>query len=238
MTQRPLPPLVRARLEDVAFLHWTVPRAAVRALLPGSLEPDEYAGECYVGLVLLRMRGAAPLGVPVPWLGSFCQVNVRLYVRDRAGGRGVVFRSMDAGRLLPAVVARAVGLPYYWARVRIARRGADVHYDVRRRWPTVAGARARVTVEVGPAIAAPDPLQLWLTEVPALFSVHAGRLVRLPLVHSPWPLHRAAASEVDARLLAAAGLERPSTPPANVLWSPGLAARFGRPRDASQGLRR
>ncbi|MBA3618655.1 MAG: DUF2071 domain-containing protein, partial [Acidothermales bacterium] len=106
------PPLLRVRLADVAFLHWPVPAATARALVPPSLEPDAYDGVCYVGLVLLQLRGAGPLGVPVPWLGSFGQVNVRLYVRDRAGRRGVVFRAMDAGRLVPAAAARAAGLPY------------------------------------------------------------------------------------------------------------------------------
>jgi uncharacterized protein YqjF (DUF2071 family) len=232
------PPLLRVRLADVAFLHWPVPAATARALVPPSLEPDAYDGVCYVGLVLLQLRGAGPLGVPVPWLGSFGQVNVRLYVRDRAGRRGVMFRAMDAGRLVPAAAARAAGLPYAWARVRIERHGADVRYDVRRRWPQAGDAAARVTVRVGRAITAPDRLETWLTEVPALFRARRAGIIRLPLVHPPWPLHHAAASEVDAGLIAAAGLPHPSSPPASVLWSPGVTARFARPRLDSVGVRR
>ena len=38
--------------------------------------------------------------------GSFLETNVRLYSVDEHGRRGVVFRSLEADRLLPVLTAR------------------------------------------------------------------------------------------------------------------------------------
>jgi hypothetical protein len=62
--------------------------------------PDVLCGVTYVGLVAFRMHRVGWLWSPgVPYLGSFPETNVRLYSVDAHGRRGVVFRSMDAGRL-------------------------------------------------------------------------------------------------------------------------------------------
>ncbi|CAM5590843.1 hypothetical protein STENM327S_01597 [Streptomyces tendae] len=54
----------------------------------------------------------------VPYLGSFPETNVRLYSVDAHGRRGVVFRSMDASRLVPVLMGRfGFRLPYLWSRM-------------------------------------------------------------------------------------------------------------------------
>jgi uncharacterized protein len=42
----------------------------------------------------------------IPYLGSFAETNVRLYSVGPDGRRGVVFRSLDAARLMPVLAAR------------------------------------------------------------------------------------------------------------------------------------
>jgi uncharacterized protein YqjF (DUF2071 family) len=66
-------------------------------------------------------------------LGDFDEVDVRLYSKDALGRRGVVFRLLDCGRVLPVLAARAAfGLPYPCARTsrrwygdRLCRAGLD-----------------------------------------------------------------------------------------------------------------
>ena len=52
----------------------------------------------------------------LPYAGTFTEVNVRLYSRDAAGRHGVVFLSLDAGRLVFVLAARTGGVPYVRSR--------------------------------------------------------------------------------------------------------------------------
>ena len=216
---------------DLAFLHWPVEPDAVGPLLPPGVEPDTLGGATYVGLVPLRMSGVGlPVGPGVPYLGTFPETNVRLYSVDPAGRHGVVFVSLEAGRLLTVLAARvAYRLPYCWARMRYGRQGDVVRYRTRRRWPGPLGAGGRVAVRVGEPIADPSPLEHFVT---ARWGLHARRgrhTVWIPNEHRRWPLHRADLLDLADDLVAAAGVTV-SGPPVSVLWSPGVRATFGATR--------
>jgi uncharacterized protein len=221
------PVLLRQDWRDVAFLHWAIGPEVAAPLLPPGTVPDTLDGRTFAGLVALRMERTAPLGgPPLPWLGSFGQVNVRLYSVDRDGRRGVVFLSLDAGRLAPAVVARTAGLPYRWARVGVRRQGDRCGYRVARRTGT---AHASIALRVR-GRRDPDVLDHFVT---ARWGVHhriPGRTVYAAVEHEPWALHAADLLDCDTDLLAAAGLPEVSGPPVSVLFSPGVdGARLGPP---------
>ncbi|MGY1667546.1 YqjF family protein [Geodermatophilus sp. SYSU D00696] len=213
---------------DVAFVHWAVDPAVVAPLLPPGTRPDVHAGSSWVGLVPFRMRRIGVLGSPgLPWVGSFLETNVRLYSVDDRGRRGVVFRSLDADRLLPVLVARAAGLPYLWSRMRIARDGDRITYSSHRRWPGPRGAGGRIEVRVGERLTDPGPLERFLTGRWGLHQTARGRTVYWPNEHPAWPLHRAELLAWDGDLLAAAGPPGVGGPPDSVLFSPGVDVRFG-----------
>ncbi|MEV1328083.1 DUF2071 domain-containing protein [Micromonospora costi] len=216
---------------DLAFLHWAVDPAAVAPLLPPGTRPDVLDGRTYVGLVAFRMVRLGPLAGPgLPYLGTFCETNVRLYSVDTAGRRAVVFRSLDAARLLPVLVARAsLRLPYLWSRMRLHRDGDVLTYTCRRRWPGPRGTRSALAVRVGAPIAEPSPLEHFVTARWGLHTRAYGRTLHLPNVHPRWPLHRAELVHLDDQLVGAAGLAAPSSGPVSVLWSPGVPVRFGAP---------
>jgi uncharacterized protein len=169
-------------------------------------------------------------GPGLPYLGTFCETNVRLYSVDGEGRRGVVFRSLDAARLLPVVVAQvSLRLAYKWAAMRLHRDGDLFTYTCRRRWPDRRGATNRMVVRAGEPIAEPTPLEHFLTARWGLHVRAYGRTLYLPNVHPQWPLHRAQLLHLDDELVAAAGLPAPQGPPDSVLYSPGVPVRFGRP---------
>ncbi|WP_435847489.1 YqjF family protein [Streptomyces cyaneofuscatus] len=225
----PMPPLLTQSWLDLAFLHWAADPADVAPLLPAGTVPDTFDGVTYVGLVAFRMHRVGWLGLPgIPYLGTFPETNVRLYSVDERGRRGVVFRSLDASRLIPVLVARAaVRLPYVWARMGIERSGDTLTYTSTRRWPGPRGARSRIVLRAGEAIAEPTPLEHFLTARWALHSSFFGRTAYLPNVHPQWPLHRAELLECDENLVAAGGLPAPAGEPVSVLYSPGVPVRFG-----------
>ncbi len=236
LTETPPHPVRRAvfsqEWRDLTMLHWPVDPALVAPLLPAGTVPDVLDGVTYVGLVPFVMAGVRILGTPpLPHLSGFAETNVRLYAVDPASGRrGVVFRSLEAARLLPVVAAKiSYRLPYLWAAMSV-RHGVDtVAYETSRRWPGPHGAHSLVRVRRGPAMPA-DELALFLTARWGLFSTwYGGRTAFAPVDHPAWPLHRAELLELSDDLVQVAGLPAPVGAP-HVLWSPGVRVRIGRPR--------
>ncbi|MEU4932268.1 DUF2071 domain-containing protein [Streptomyces yokosukanensis] len=225
-------PLLTQQWLDLTFLHWAVEPATVAPLLPTGTVPDVHDGSTYVGLVAFRMHKVGWFRLPgVPYLGSFPETNVRLYSVDAHGRRGVVFRSMDASRLIPVVMGRiGFRLPYLWSRMAVRSDGDTVTYTSSRRWPGGrGGARSRVVVRPGERIDEPTELEHFLTARWGMHNPFAGGAAYLPNQHPRWPLHRAELITCEENLLTAAGLPAPGTAPASVLYSPGVPVRLGRP---------
>jgi len=219
------------RWHDLSFVHWAVQPELVAPLLPAGVRPDVHDGSTYVGLIGFRMVALGLLAGPgLPYLGTFCETNVRLYSVDGEGRRGVVFRSLEAARLLPVLGAQvSLQLPYKWARMRMVRDGDTLRYTSTRRWPGPRGATSRMSVRIGEPIAAPSPLEHFLTARWGLHVSTYGRTLYLPNVHPLWPLRRAELTELDDTLVATGGLPAPTTAPVSVLFSAGVPVRFGAP---------
>lgn len=223
-------PLLSQWWRELTFLHWPVPPEQVAPLLPAGTRPDVLDGVTYVGLIAFRMSrvGFGP-GPGLPYLGEFAETNVRLYTVDGDGRRGVLFRSLDAARLLPVLVARlGFRLPYVWSRMRLSRAGDEIGYTSRRRWPGPRRARCDLRVRVGEPVGEPSAFEDFVTARWGLHWDGWGRTRYLPNIHPRWPLHRAELLHLDEELVAAAGV-RVDGPPVSVLYSPGVPVRFGRP---------
>lgn len=224
-------PLFTQSWLDLAFIHWAVEPAEVADLLPAGTLPDTHEGLTYVGLVPFRMHRAGVLNLPgLPYVGSFPETNLRLYSVDARGRRGVVFRSLDATRLVPVALGRTLfGLPYRWSAMRIDRAGGAVRYTSRTRLSGGRTVRSRIAVRPGEPVREPSPLEHFLTARWGLHSVFFGRTRYLANAHPPWPLYRAELTECEEGLTAAAGLRTPLGEPVSVLFSPGVRARFMAP---------
>ena len=121
----PTPIIMDQRWTDAVFLHWRIPHAVAAPFMPPGVVPDEFDGSAWVGLIGFRMQGAGlGRGPGIPYFGSFNEINVRLYSREPAGTRGVVFLSLDATRLAVVLAARAAGIPYVWSRAGFGGVGA------------------------------------------------------------------------------------------------------------------
>jgi uncharacterized protein len=229
-TARPVRrPWLVQRWHDLTFLHWPADPAVIAPLLPAGTAPDTLDGVTYVGLIGFRMVGLGLLRGPgIPYLGTFCETNVRLYSVDGQGRRAVVFRSLDASRLLPVLTARVtLRLPYMWSRMRLTRDGDVRTYTCHRLWP--GRATSAFAVRTGAPIAEPTPLEHFLTARWGLHTRAWGRTLHLPNEHPRWPLRSAELLSLDDRLVAAAGVPGIAGPPVSVLYSPGVPVVFGAP---------
>lgn len=216
---------------DLAYIHWRYDPAVVQSLLPEGLEVDTFDGSAWVGLIPFSMRNIAVPGTrPVPYFGSFPEVNVRTYVR-RNGIPGVWFFSLDVNRLLPAAVARATYLlPYCWGSASHELDEDVLTTEVFRRWP--GGGETSIRIRVGDVIERSDDLSVFLSARWGLYSRGFGTGLRYaPVDHEPWVLHNATLEYLEDSLVIAAGLPAPTGEP-HVLFSPGVSVRIGLPHRA------
>jgi len=223
--------VIRMRWSALAFAHWRVEPDRVAPLLPRGTRPDLHDGSTWVGLIPFHLSGSAfgPLP-PVPWAGSFLETNVRLYAVDDAGRRGVVFRTLEAAKLLPVLGARVgLGLPYRWASMGVRRRGDVVEYASRRHGP---GPRPRTRLAVRPTgdDVAGDPLAEFLTARWGMHVERGGRTRWWPNRHEAWTLRRAELVDLDDELVADSGLPGVADrEPDSLLWSEGVDTVFAPP---------
>lgn len=225
-------PVMLQGWHDLASVHWRFDPQVVQQLLPPAFTVDTFDGSAWVGLIPFWMdRIRIPHLPPFGRWSSFPETNIRTYITDPSGRRGVWFFSLDVTRLAPTLVAR-VGyrLPYCWSEMSIERQDDRRIYESRRRWPRGTAASS-VGISIGDPIAPDDvtPLEHFLTARWALGSTLAGRPIWAEVDHGPWPLHRATLLACDESLVEAAGLPSPTGDPV-VLWSSGVEVRIGRPR--------
>src|SRR5680860_328978 len=130
-------PVLRQQWKELAYFHWPYNPEDVQRLLPHGVTVDTFDGKAWVGLIPFEMcnvqLGSTP---PLPWLGSFIEINVRTYVTDALGRRAVWFFSLDVPRSVIVAVARtAFALPYCWAEADHVQHQGRHHYTMTRRWP-------------------------------------------------------------------------------------------------------
>ncbi len=248
-TAPPLPgrATIQQRWSDIVFLHWRVSPAEVAHHLPPGTRPDiDEHGDTWVGLIPFVLSEHAFLPLPaVPGLGTFIEINVRLYSVDAHGRRGVVFRSLDAEQLPSVLAARALfGLPYQWMRGSLSRDADTLHYRSQRR----TGSRPATSIHVrvparGDATLVDTALSRFLTARWGFHERQLGRTIYARNTHEPWPLVDAELLSLDDELLAAAGFpalahRAPDSVLAMPLGHPGVITRFASPQGVrGQGVR-
>lgn len=214
---------------DLTFLHWRYPLETVQHLVPQPLQVETFDGSAWVGVTPFILRGLRPVfGPTLPYISTFPETNCRTYVRAPDGSSGVWFFSLEAARAAAVAGARLTfGLPYCWARMRVAKSGRRVTYESTRLWPDCLG-RTAVEVVPGESIQARD-LENFLTARFRLYSFLRSRLCFADVEHAPWPLHSVEVFHAGQTLTAAAGLPEPQGPPL-AHFSPGVRVRIAAPQ--------
>jgi uncharacterized protein YqjF (DUF2071 family) len=209
-------PLMYQTWGKLLFMHWPVPVAVLRPLIPPALSLDLHEGRAWAALTPFTLWGLRPRFVPeLPGISRFHELNVRTYVHHR-GVPGVWFFSLDAARLLPVLGARRLfHLPYHQAQMTLEERGATIDYRSRRLGHPPRPAEFRALWAPGAALprAAPGSLEFFLVERYCLYAEHRGRIFRARIHHVPWPLREATVSEWTSTMFEAAGFATPGGAP-------------------------
>jgi uncharacterized protein YqjF (DUF2071 family) len=211
------PWMLAMRWHDLLFMHWSVPHAALRALIPPALVLDTFDGTAWIGVVPFRMTGVRPRGLPaLPWLSAFPELNVRTYVTTD-NRPGVWFFSLDATNPVIVRLARKLFyLPYYDARMASKRSGTHVNYTSDRTHRGAPSAAFQAQYQpIGPvSYASPGTLAHWLTERYCLYAAdRQGGVWRGDIYHARWPLQPADADVHVNTMTHQLGMTLPDTPP-------------------------
>ena len=202
--------------DDLLFEHWRVSVDALRSLIPSSLDIDTFDGDAWLGITPFRLTGLRLRGVPpVPRASSFCELNVRTYVRQRGERPGIWFFSLDASRRYAVQAARRFyRLPYFLARMSADTRGTGLAFSSSRR--TRGGRPFTWSATYAPSgatfTASPGSLEYFLAERYCLYTLDRGRLLGADIHHPPWPLQPAEAT-IELNTMPPPGVELPADEP-------------------------
>ena len=180
--------------DDLLFLHYRVQAEQVRPLVPEGLQLEHHSGSAWLGVTPFVITGLRARGMlPLPFVSSFRELNVRTYV-TRDGKPGIWFFSLDASSQIAVEAARRLyRLPYFQADISVRRRSEEILYDCSRGGGKAFAAAYRPDGAVfNPG---PGSLEGFLTERYCLYTEYAGELYRADIHHRPWSLQPA-----DARI--------------------------------------
>jgi len=83
-----------ARWENLVMANYEVNPDLLKPYLPNGVEPDFYNNKSYVSLVGFLFKQTSLFSIPIPFFGTFEEINLRFYVKRIDGDkvkRGVVF---------------------------------------------------------------------------------------------------------------------------------------------------
>lgn len=136
-----------AKWENLIMANYEVPAAVLEKYLPKGVELDLYNNKAYVSLVGFLFKNVKIFKVPIPFLGTFEEVNLRFYVKRESNGktyRGVVFINETVPYRAVAFVANLLYKEHYvviptkhkWSEDAISK---TIKYDwlVKNKWNTV-----------------------------------------------------------------------------------------------------
>jgi hypothetical protein len=227
------PVVMYQRWKRLLFLHWPCEPRIIQEKLPEGLIADPWQGDAWLGIICLAMRDVRPRFLPaVGGISNFLQLNVRTYVRDAAGRRGVWFFSLDCSQSLAASLARSLlGLPYYCADIRERPGNAreSYYFHCQRR-----GSRAvehyEYTRSGGLMPAATGTIEEFLLERYRLFAMHHRRLLSVEIRHRPFEIESAELRRWSTAPLEAAGFKMGAAAPVHAWYSPGAKVEVFAPR--------
>lgn len=152
---------LNARWENLIMANYAVDPSVLLPFLPKGVELDTFNGKTYVSLVGFMFKNTRLFKVPIPFLGTFEEINLRFYVVRKdanENSRGVVFVNETIPFKPVAWVANWLYKEHYisiptkhqWI-IQLGSKEITYEWKVGERWNIleVAAETKRIPMEVG-----------------------------------------------------------------------------------------
>ena len=173
------------------MLNFAVDPQLLAPLVPAGTELDFHAGETFVSIVGFMFLDTRLLGMPIPLHRNFEELNLRFYVRRKAGDewrRGVAFVRELVPRRAIALIARVCyDEPYLAVPMRHSIRheagtvAVEYQWQLRQRWETLA-----VTATGDARESAPGSQEEFITEHYWGYTARPGGTSEYAVEHPRW----------------------------------------------------
>ena len=107
---------LKAKWENLIMANYEISPSCLLPYLPNGVELDYFQGKAYVSLVGFLFKDTSIFNVPIPFFGTFEEVNLRFYVVRKVGNefrRGVVFINETVPNKIVAWVANKLYKEHY-----------------------------------------------------------------------------------------------------------------------------
>ena len=107
---------LRANWENLIMANYEIEPSTLAPYLPKGVELDFYNNKTYVSLVGFMFKNTRLFGLPIPFFGSFEEINLRFYVKkieNRKIKKGVVFINETVPFKIVALLANKLYKEHY-----------------------------------------------------------------------------------------------------------------------------
>jgi uncharacterized protein len=107
---------LKAEWQNLIMANYVVPPHILQPYIPAGTTLDLFNGQAYMSLVGFLFKNTCLFGIPIPFLGTFEEINLRFYVSRIENGevrRGVVFINESVPSAIVAYVANKLYKEHY-----------------------------------------------------------------------------------------------------------------------------
>lgn len=195
--------------------------------LPDGLFVDTHKGKAYMAIVPFVMRSLRVRCLPpFPGISDFCELNLRTYVRDGVGRKGVWFYSLEADSWISVKIANSLfHLPYRYSRLNFEKSNRRMKFSgLALRDPKAI--KMEFDFEIGKQLesARPGSMEHFFVERYRLFTQNLKneKIFTGSISHPPYEISEAKVRVYSDHLFELNGFDKPSAPPDSALYSKGL----------------
>ncbi|MBK9735248.1 MAG: DUF2071 domain-containing protein [Saprospiraceae bacterium] len=138
---------LKAKWQNLIMANYEIEASVLLPYLPKGVELDYFEGKTYVSLVGFLFKDTSVFNIPIPFMGTFEEVNLRFYVVrkvDNEVRRGVVFINETVPSKIVAWVANKLYKEHYiaiptthkWAFTNDKKEIA-YHWKVQSKWNSI-----------------------------------------------------------------------------------------------------